>query len=304
MIQTHTIESPDLRVEVIPQLGGKVSSILDKRNGYEWLWGKDRGTLFTNGNGDPFGDSTMLGIDECIPTVAPCEVAGSPLADHGEAWSKPWEVLPQDPDAPERIALRVELCAGALVFSRSLQVEGDTVLLDYALQNPTDTPVPALWCIHPLFTLTPRTRLRIPRLAGRLGEVEVAVGMPLDDGQEVAFPDLSPGLSFDDASFPEGSCTKLFYPLDAQRGQTVEASMEEPGVGVLTMAFEASKWLNTLGIWLDRGGWQGYQHLAIEPTNAPYGRLSDAIADAPHDVVFLQPKEEKRWQLRLRVEAD
>ncbi|MEM1107990.1 MAG: hypothetical protein AAGH99_04785 [Planctomycetota bacterium] len=288
----------------MPELGGKVSSIVDRRNGYEWLWAADRSRpWFTNRPGDAFEDSTMAGIDECIPTVAACEVDGKKLADHGEVWSKPWSVDTEDDTS---LTLSVELCGGTLCFSRRVAVEGDTVVLDYTLRNLTGEEVPVLWCVHPLFTITPQTRLRVTPSALGTGYVEMASGLPIDGGQSIGFPELSPGVipgvSFADASFPEGMCTKLFYPLEKPWGQTVEAEIEEPGVGRLTMAFESSDWLNTLGIWLDRGGWQGYQHLAIEPTNAPYGRLSDATAQAPREAAFLQARQEKRWQLRLRVE--
>lgn len=38
---------------------------------------------------DDFATGPGAGLDECLPTVLPCEVAGSPLADHGELWNQP-----------------------------------------------------------------------------------------------------------------------------------------------------------------------------------------------------------------------
>jgi hypothetical protein len=56
-----------------------------------------------------------------------------------------------------------------------------------------------------------------------------------------------------------------------------------------------------LGIWITRGGWHGYEHAALEPTNA----ASDSLAEAATKVTsahILPPEGEKAWMIRLCLE--
>jgi hypothetical protein len=54
-----------------------------------------------------------------------------------------------------------------------------------------------------------------------------------------------------------------------------------------------------LGFWLTRGGWNGYHHLAVEPTNG----APDALADAAKTgrCGLIQPGELQSWNARIRV---
>ena len=46
----------------------------------------------------------------------------------------------------------------------------------------------------------------------------------------------------------------------------------------LTIRFDPTE-LPALGIWITRGGWNGYHHFAIEPTHAPFDSLADALTE-------------------------
>ena len=84
----YGLRSPSTEIRVAPELGAKILSLKNLETGREWMWrppGLSR--LFRNEPGDPFERSTLVGADECLPTVAPCRWKGLDLPDHGEVWS-------------------------------------------------------------------------------------------------------------------------------------------------------------------------------------------------------------------------
>lgn len=69
------------------------------------------------------------GIDECLPTVLPCEVEGRALPDHGELWNTP-------PDfSPDGLRCHWSLRSLPLDFTRHLRLCRDTLHLHYRIQN-------------------------------------------------------------------------------------------------------------------------------------------------------------------------
>jgi hypothetical protein len=68
----------------------------------------------------------------------------------------------------------------------------------------------------------------------------------------------------------------------------------------LSFDFDAKE-LTALGIWITRGGWNGYHHVALEPTNAPADSLGIATAD--RSCPILAPHTTASWSVRLSVRS-
>src|SRR5690606_35547401 len=79
-----TIESDQLRVEVIPALGGKISSVFNKQHSKEFLWNNVGLELRENQPGDDYDSSFLGGIDELLPNDLPEQIDGIAYPDHGE----------------------------------------------------------------------------------------------------------------------------------------------------------------------------------------------------------------------------
>ena len=93
------LEGEALRVVVVPQMGGKIVSLLDKRGGCEWLVGPIPGRpVRPVAYAAPFTEQEMAGWDEMFPTIVACAYPGpgprhgAALPDHGEVWALPWVV--------------------------------------------------------------------------------------------------------------------------------------------------------------------------------------------------------------------
>src|SRR6267378_7288167 len=89
----YTLSNKEVQIAVVPELGAKMISLRNLQTGREWLWHPHNElTLFRNRLGDDFSQSPLAGIDECLPTIAPCQWQGRTLPDHGEVWSTSWSV--------------------------------------------------------------------------------------------------------------------------------------------------------------------------------------------------------------------
>jgi galactose mutarotase-like enzyme len=58
---------------------------------------------------------------------------------------------------------------------------------------------------------------------------------------------------------------------------------------------------NTLGLWLTRGGWNGYHHVALEPANGAPDSLAESASAGRCGLI--QPGETQSWHVHLRVGA-
>lgn len=132
------LENDILRAELHPDQGARVSSLIDKRTGRDWLV---PGVPPTGGT-----DYTphAAGWDECWPTVAPCSHPfWGAMRDHGDLWGRPWRA--------EGRAMVYQ--KAAVRFERCLTLDGATLHADYAIT--ASDKAPWMWSQHVLLALRP-----------------------------------------------------------------------------------------------------------------------------------------------------
>jgi hypothetical protein len=272
----YVLSNSEWEVAVVPQLGAKIISLKNLRTGREWMWHPHGGLkLFRNHAGADFSISPLVGMDECLPTIAPCSWQGRNLPDHGEVWNMSWEVNAQ---AWQNGILEtcVKLRVSPLEFKRTLDLQGNELILNYQLTNLSDAAESYVWAMHPLLRLQAGDQLQLP-----------ASTRSLLNG--AAWVDAV------DSAVPEGRCAKVFA-RPVQEG-FARVCNQETGDS-LEFSWEPSE-NNTLGIWLTRGGWNGHHHFALEPTNGDDDALSMA-AERNHCGV-IPAGASAEWQVRLRA---
>jgi len=292
----YGLRSPSTEIRVAPELGAKIISLKNLETGREWMWrppGAFR--LFRNKLGDPFERSTLVGADECLPTIAPCRWGGRDLPDHGEVWGLPWEV-DRYAWGQGRLKATVATPVSPCVFERTVRLEENEVRLDYGLRNVTQQPEPYLWAFHPLLEIVEGDRIA---LLGNIRSVRVESVDGLRDmprGSTRSWPEPLPGVELDWMDFgPHGpACAKLFVESPSEARAAIVNS--ETGEN-LVLRFDARQ-NPALGIWITRGGWNGYEHVALEPTNFAFDSLAEAAPKATSAGV-LPPEGERTWAIRL-----
>jgi galactose mutarotase-like enzyme len=295
----YGLRSPSTEMRVAPELGAKIISLKNLETGREWMWrppGPFR--LFPNKLGDRFESSTLVGADECLPTITPCRWGGRDLPDHGEVWSIPWEVDRYAWDQG-RIKMTVATPVSPFVFERTVRLEENEVRLDYRLRNVSLKPEPFLWAFHPLLEVVEGDRIALPEnvRSVRVESVDGLQDMP--HGSTRSWPEPLSGVELDWMDFgPHGpACAKLFVESPSEARAAIINS--ETGEN-LVLRFDARQ-NPALGIWITRGGWNGYKHVALEPTNLAFDSLAEAVPKAPPTGV-LPPKGERTWAIKLRLQ--
>lgn len=291
------LRSASAELLMVPELGGRIISLRSLRTGREWCWHQPRPDwLWSNDAGDAFGTSPQAGIDECVPTVAACQVRGRRIPDHGEVWYQDW---PLDPEALTSQELRatVPLTVSPLVFSRGIRAESEgAFVFDYSLRNTGLLSEPYLWSFHPLLNLEPGDRLELPAEVREL-RLNGGLGAPMALGDLWDYPEPFPGIRLDEAALPAmpGSCLKGFAgPLD----QGFAALVNDRTGDRLEITWDATV-IPYLGLWLNRGH-GGFHHLALEPTSGAPDSLADAVESWNQHGV-LPPRGTAHWSLRLNL---
>ena len=159
------VESDDIRLTVLPQLGAKVLSLVWKPTGYEYLWRQPDRPLQLAQYGAAFEEGDISGWDECFPTIGECVYPHDPwrgaiVPDHGELWSTPWDWTVKG----DSLRMGTDGIRFPYRFDRAVSFsEPGHLELSYAVENRAPFPLHALWSMHPFFRVSPDTEIMLPQ---------------------------------------------------------------------------------------------------------------------------------------------
>ena len=282
-----TVSNDLVSFTIVPELGGKLTSLRDLRTGREWLWTNRRLPLRRlPPDASYVAEADTGGWDECFPTVAPCPYPlapwrGTPLPDHGELWSQAWEVE-VDRAASGGVVVRGRVGGLALPyrFERRIGLEQDTALLrvDYAVRNEGADDLAFIWSAHPLLTLEPGMRLSLPE--GAVVQVnEGGRNGAAPEPGEYRWPPRVAGRELDLSQLPDPSAgvSLKLWSLPLAEGWVALVARE----GELRFRFDPAL-LPQVGLWLNAGGWAGdgdepYGNLGLEPCIGAQDALDEAV---------------------------
>jgi galactose mutarotase-like enzyme len=258
------------------------------------MWSPPDARLFRNQVGDAFEKSTIIGSDECFPTIAACNWRNRPLPDHGEAWSLPWTVEV----TAASVTTRLDCVVSPFVLERTARLEANILHLDYTLTNTGSQPEEFLWALHPLMTIHPGDRLEIPTTQVMMeGATNCALG---ERGTVLAWPRPKAAVDLAKMDFDQSAPASLkafAFDLTEQRAAIVNDVTGER----LTVRYSGEA-LNTLGIFINRGGWNGFQQVALEPTNGAPDALDMAARDWRR-CGNIMAGQRQEWSVRMELQA-
>lgn len=290
------LRNENLELVVLPEIGAKVSSLKNLRSGREWMWTPPEGAIFQQlPLGTPFEESSLVGADECLPTIAETVWRGRSIPSHGEAWFSVWE-LDRLALTQGRIVTRLQLPISPFWFERAIRVEGSQVIFDYALRNMDFIPQEFMWAFHPLMKIEEGDRLELPGITQVL--TEASIGVPLGGrGDMIPWPHPTEGVALDQLDFGRpNAAVKLFTEEKAATSATIH---NERTGDALRFDFDPRR-VDTLGIWLTRGGWNGYEHLAVEPGIGAPDPLDVAVKGWKRFALVV-PDQTYRWSFTITL---
>ena len=293
MSQPVTVENDAVRLQVWPAFGGKVSSVVDKADGFDLMFDYPAELPTRPRYDEPFDDGWFAGWDECFPAVAPGRYPGRPydgigIPDHGELWGLPTTAVP----AKDGITVVWHGLRFGYRLTRKLHLDGAAVVADYTLVNLAPFEFRYVWSQHAFLTLAGGARLEGP--TGRWRYSHDAAGV--DHQAEFDWPAVEPGLDLGDmATLPAGRGWKAFS-MDPIAGP-ITIHYPDRGGRALSIDYasadgQPAHW----GVWANTGGWGNNRNLTVEPTTGRFDQLDRSVADG--SAARLPPAGRRDWTVR------
>lgn len=292
-----TIENDAIQMDIWPQYGGRVTSLLDKADHTELLFEYPVEYPESSQYDRPYQKGWYAGWDECFPAIAPSRYVGHPydgipVPDHGEIWSLPATASPtKDGIVTIWYGLRF-----GYRLTRKLFLEGSSVVSEYTLNNLAPLEFRFVWAMHPLMAMNQAVEIELPgsprfRLSHdeAMHEMQQEFAWPVteEEGQNLSKPnDLPPKRGWKAFSaLPITSPIVVKYPARSRK-LTMEYKSED---GM------AAHW----GIWINTGGWGTHRHFSIQPTTGRFDQLDRAIKDGSAGTVSSLGK--RVWTVRVTL---
>jgi galactose mutarotase-like enzyme len=296
-----------LIVTVLPAMGGKISGIERKKTGTQFLQQAEGN--YHNVQLPEYGQDFMppyaAGFDDCFPTVSSCSVSFNgetiDLPDHGELWTSRWEVEQSGPGVKlttygKKLDYR---------FTKWIQLDGDSIIIRYRVENVGKSAIPFIWSSHPLLNVDPGDELM---LHSEINEVLVD-GMTEEEigkfGDRLSWRDLKSNLLPFDLSVVQPIKTDFAGKFFSEKLQTGAAGIYRKQTDeTLLFKFDTAA-IPYLGIWLCYGGWPEKSEkkdltVALEPCIGRPDSLKRAIEWG--ESLEIKCSELAEWSLEITIE--
>jgi len=279
------LENEELRLVILPGLGGKIFQLTDRRSRRDLLWHNPRLTAREVPFGSSYDDVFFGGWDELFPNDLPETLADEPFPDHGELWASrwQWQLTATGPDvATIVLTLRAPISGVSLTKTITL-ADGDShATIAWNIRNDGGYDLPFLWKQHVAVpTLEPATlewgartvyleEFGSPR-AGRKG---TSYTWPyLIDEQGVSH-DMRPTL-------PKTSRRAEFqYATSLTAGWCAVRYHDGHGIG---LSFDATVFPSCWAF-ASYGGWRSHEVLVLEPCTGYPVSVEQGVAAGTHRV--------------------
>lgn len=276
-LQALILENARLRVTVLPELGGKIWSIVSKPHDREMLWHHPRMTPRRAHYGAAYDNWFSGGWDEVFPNDFPVEIDGEPYPDHGEAWSLPARCdVVESSDEVVSVSLEHQGIALPTRFRKVLTLRRDEPVLHlaYEIANEGATPLDVHWKSHPALPVAAGARLHLPirRVIDDedFGErfIEREFAWPMATRQD------GDALDLRRLPDPDSGTSQFYYGIELEAGYAA-VSYPNEGVG-FGLAFDPDV-LTAVWVFGTYGGWRGLNTVILEPCTGYYASLEQAI---------------------------
>ena len=294
-----TLKNDQLTVKFLPSAGGKIISIKDK-SGNEFLSRSARSYTLRS-IGMKYGETEFDGIDECFPSMGGCKYPADPYkdketGDHGELCQQPWQVIEPSPDG-KSATMQVKGVNFPYIFTRKATLEGNSLILDYTVQNTGKDPLYHSYVFHPLFKgetgcfieVNPETQVKLLySTRGFLGKMN----------STAKFADLKDkdGNPFSKAMFTRD--IGRYYKFIVGKLDQGEAVLKYADGTGIKLNWDSDK-MPYMAVWCSEDGVKGLNHLAPEPAVSAFDTLADAYKAG--EAKMIPAGGTAKWQIKISL---
>lgn len=294
------LENGNIRVIVIPELGGKVASLIEKKNNFEFLFQHKKDQFLKPELYSDFAEFDASGFDDCFPSVDFCSVDLKDrkinYPDHGEIWSSQMKV--------EAVNDMLNLsCSSKILpyrYEKKITLRNNILTIDYCIVNTGDETFPCIWTMHGLLNCEEDMEIILPdgtdsilmvqnsKILGVSGTVHSYPEARTCDGDIYRLNKIQ--------SCSAGKTEKFYIHGDLREGK---CGVYYPSVNLSYNIFFDKKILPYLGVWITEGGFRGDYNIALEPSNGFYDSID--IAGKNKKLKYLHADEELSFRINIEI---
>jgi len=297
------LENDAFCAKFLPDPGGKMASLVCKRTGFEYLVQRPQPKYRDQPFGGVYVDGECSGFDDMFPTIDACACENNPwqgveLADHGEVWSLPWEIIAAEPSC---LTMSVHGIRFPYLLEKKIALtESGSLCWDYALTNLSPFDLDYLWAGHLMINLEEGARVSVP-----------------DDCREMVTILSNSGLQFGDVHQWPWLKDKngTMYRADIVRNRDVRGFEKYYFTNPLKQGWCAIEYpmqqkrfrisfstdtVPYLGILMNEEGWDGLYNIIVEPCSVCYDRPDVARQHGQRSVV--RGKSRIHWTMEITVD--
>jgi Domain of unknown function (DUF5107) len=295
------LENRALRVVVLPELGGRVWSIVYKPLDCEILWQNPRVAPRRVPFGSCYDDVWCGGWEELFPNDVPGTILGEKYPDHGEVWTIEWDwsAAAEEDSAAVSLSCRTPISGFRLERRITLRAGETAVHTEHRLTNEGRDTFPFLWKMHPAFRVSSDCRIDFPPMTV---ELEPAFTASLT-GASATFP-------WPYADTPEGRIDlRPVPPETSKRAQFFYGTGYKEGWCAITdvakrlsygLTFSAAVF-PSCWLFASFGGWRNHNVAILEPSTTYPFEIEKAIERGTARV--LTPGASLETKMALHVET-
>lgn len=282
-LQTLVLTIDELRLVVLPELGGKIWQLTCARSGRDVLWHNSRVSPRQVPFGSIYDDVFFGGWDELFPNDAAEQLAGEAYPDHGELWTLPWDWTVEQRAGDEvsvHLSCRTPISGCSVEKTISLRMGRRTVRVRSVLRNENRNDLPYLWKQHVAVPVDGKATLDLPARTVVMEDFGNPRARALQGHYEWPYLVDGDGVSHDMRNTLPGSSgvSEFQYGTALDDGWCALTNDDGTGIG---LAFDRQVF-STCWTFASYGGWRGLEVLILEPCTGYPVQMSDGIAAGTH----------------------
>lgn len=296
-----TLENEKLRVQVMPELGGKIASVLVREKNFDIASSPGEGKKYRKAEEDGnFCAFDMSGFDDAFPNIDEETISyGDRILcypDHGEIWSREMEVKGS---SKTRIGLRLFSKRFLYEYEKTVILSKRGIRLEYRIQSHNDTCLPCFWTLHGLMTYRENMEFTYPK--GTTAFVNVLDDTPLGENGKL-FNAYDDAIVFSKlpiksiSGYNKPYYMKYYLPDRVKEGK---CSVYYPDEDVKVEFSYPEDKLPWLGVWINGGGFMGDRNVAMEMTNGYYDSVGRALEN--NSLCILRPDDTLSFYVDLAI---
>jgi galactose mutarotase-like enzyme len=271
------LENRLLRIVVLPELGGRIWSVIYKPLDREIVWQNPRIDPQKAPFGSAFDNVWCGGWEEMFPTAAPATINGEVYPDHGEIWSLAWTLRIEQGKDSATLRLNCQTPISGIAVEKALVLREDTpsFKLSYTVENRGPEEFPFLFALHPAMAVSEGDRVDFPDMLfetdpsypGTLAGVESPFKWPVARGK---------GTEMDLRTVKPAS-SKAVYFLYGHGYKEGWFAVTDPVNKFSAGVTFSPEFFRSCWVFASYGGWRGYHMALVEPCTSFPQQLEDSI---------------------------